>query len=299
MGSVIRGAGNEQPSRSLRLPWPAEWPTRPKLWMVLGFLVLSAFAIGFAGLAMAAYGYGDHGSMVYFGGVAALLALLVSGWAPILRVRRRWSPQAVKSHTGDAGERGVCIPYSAWWYAWLVALMSTTGTLFGAVVLSALFGGNVAGSRTAVGVLLGVVVVPFCGWFLFQVARGRVARGRVVMTPSGVSHRNLLFEEFVPWGSIRRISAVYENGPVISLSVAPSQRQLIKGKVPRGVYRFGDLKIPGRALSVDVATVLHALTYYWARREARPELGSDAALHRIRAGSLGPYNAHRGSVFHA
>ena len=69
MGSVIRGAGNEQPSRSLRLPWPAEWPTRPKLWMVLGFLVLSAFAIGFAGLAMAAYGYGDHGSMVYFGGV--------------------------------------------------------------------------------------------------------------------------------------------------------------------------------------------------------------------------------------
>ena len=44
--------------------------------------------------------------------------------------------------------------------------------------------------------------------------------------------------------------------------------------------------VKGVSLSVDPALAFHTLRYYHANPEARAELGTDAAVRRVRAGAV-------------
>jgi hypothetical protein len=270
------------------LPWPAAWPSRASRWMLLNLIFIGMIAVGLGGISVAALYAGDQGPGLLFGGGAVMCVLVVAGVAPLHRIRRRWRPRVVTIHTTGSGERGVRIPYSAWWFGWLVTLIAITGGLFAAVVLWVLLASGLEEARNVIGVMLGLAAVPYCGWFLLDVVRGRVARGGVVLTPNGIHHRYLMLDEFLAWDSVMSVAARHERGPTIEVSEAPGKvrRRITSWVALRRLPPSGPVKLYGRLLAVDPAVAYHAVGYYRSRPDVRRELATDAGLRRIRTGNL-------------
>jgi hypothetical protein len=272
-------------------PWPPEWPARPGPWLVLNVVVLGILAAGLAGLAAVVWVGGERGTAAVFAGVAAVLALIVVGIGPRLRVRRRRPALAITSRTTESGERGVAIPYSAWWYGWVVALVAAAGAGYAALVAAVLLGSDTLARdpRMTALALVGLVAVPYLGWLLVELASGRAARGHVVLTPLGVHHRSLTDEESTPWDSVQAVSAAYERGPLIVIGVDPGGRRWRRRSRVGFQRRPTDrdaLIIHGLLLAVDPAVLYHALRHYHAHPDHRPELATAAAVARIRGGEV-------------
>lgn len=256
--------------------------------MLLAIPYLGVLTLGLAGAAAVAARMGEPAVVVAFAGAAVLLALVTGGTARLLRVRRRWRPDAVTPHELRPGEPGVRIRYSGWWFGWLVALVVAVTGYAGAALVgslrSDLLPDELAG-RAAVFAVVGVVAIPYCGWFLWEVARGRVARGQVVLTPTGVHHRGLVHEEFVAWESMVAVAAVDDRGPVIAITTGPGGRQWRRTSRVSLQRRPADplaLTIHGRVLAVDSAVLYHALRHYHAHPDHRSELATAAGVTRIR-----------------
>jgi hypothetical protein len=276
------------------LPWPPGWQVRPDPGLVLSFVFLAVVAIGMASVAVMERQGGDPSLTLVTGGLAILLTLILVWTWPLLRMRRQWRARVVTVRTIGSGERGVCIPNSAWLYRWLVTVVAVMGASSGAM-LWAVLGMGVDGVATKfrdiVLALVSIVVVPYCSWFLVDVVRGRIVRGQVVLTLQGVRYRSIFQDEFVPWTDALSVSAEYEHhGPVITLHATPGavRRCMTSWLAFRRKPSPGPIKIRGRTLAVDPALLYHTLEYYLSRPEGRAELATDAAVQRVRAGDVAP-----------
>ncbi len=285
---------SEDENADALLPWPEEWPApRPKLWMrlaagYLGVLTLLAGGLGFWALLSDQYGSAIY---LFVGGV--YLGLTTSLSLRLLRTRRHVPPTAITLGKMGSAENGVVIAYSGWLYGRLAILILLTFAAFTGLALSGLAGWSVPTFSSAPGVV-STVIFSAAGlyflWIVVDMASGRLARGRVGLSPDGIYHRSLTFEHFVPWHAVNTISAEDISGPLIVTKVAASDHTQVRrtswiGKqqefklLPYGAVR-------ARSLEVDPAVLYHTLRYYHAHPGARPELATDAGLRRIRTGDL-------------
>lgn len=257
----------------------------------LGMLILFFAAVA---ALMLAVGSTQTGS-IYIG-MTALIVLIVVGVAPLYRVSRR-TAGAIEPGTGALGEAGVRLPYSAWWYGWVLVLIASLAAGPGALALYLFVGGGDAQSRLAQGmVVIGVVSLPFALWFFFEVLRGGVARGQLLLTPRGIHHRGMVQQEFVAWDDVFAVAAVNRRGlPVILVLVEPGRLEwAATSSWSIGRKRGGPtdltpiLELWVYLFPVNPVLVYHALEYYRTRREARAELATGAGVQRIRTGDLAP-----------
>ncbi|QSB13090.1 hypothetical protein JQS43_15735 [Natronosporangium hydrolyticum] len=292
---MIHGAaatGPPQPPRP-ELPRPAEWPERPGRSMVGDLVFLGVLTVFLAAMAAGMLATGATQVAAVFLGMTTLVVLVTAGVVPLHRVSRR-AVGAIDAGTAALGEAGVRLRYSAWWYTWVLVLIASLGAGPGALALYLFVGGGEYQSPQVVMALIGVVSLPFALWFGFEVLRGGVTRGEVLLTPRGIHHRGMIHKEFVAWEDVFGVAAVSRRGlPVILVMVAPGRLQweatssLSIGRKPGGPTDLTPVvELSIYLFPVDPVLAYHALEYYRTRREARAELATNAGPQRIRSGAL-------------
>lgn len=277
------------------------WPRRGSPWLVLELVFFVPATVGGASAPSVFWHHGYRGYAVVFGCGAIMMALLVIWTVSQVRVRKRWRTGVITAHTTDMGERGVCIPYSVWRYRVLLTLFGVMVVMCATSMLEALFGGR--GAFAVILALLGIVVVPLFGWFLFDAARGRIVRGQVVLTLRGIYHRRAASDAFVPWESVLLVSSDRpvnrHHGPTVTLLLTPGALQHRNTSVVALGHKPDPeiMTVQAGNLAVDPALVYHALGYYLTHPETRTELATDVGVQRIRNGDLDDLATSGGATY--
>jgi hypothetical protein len=267
------------------LTWPAEWtPARPAAWVVATGAGLAALA-GLAGvLAVRSLLAGDTAEGLLLSCAAVYLGHGVGLAVSIGPRRRRGRPGTTT--VAWTGERGVVFPYArGGHYALAVLLLMTFAG--SAVVVAALVPTRSAGpAELAVLGLFGTAALGSL-WFLVEVVRAYRARPSVVLTPSGLYHRRITFEHYLPWSAVFAVSADQKGREhLITAKADPSEqtrvRMLRRRSQEPELLLLPYLVVRGSALAVDPATVYHAVRHYHAHRADRGELGTDSVPERVR-----------------
>lgn len=275
------------------LPWPAAWPAPRGLtgpgWTLCGSaVVVAVVAVGVALVLPLAVQ-----SRVT---VLAALVLPVLGSVlscPVTRANVRARP-ASRVHPTGSGELSVPFLPELWVGIWLV--------LTGCVVILAMlvgaswhvgFGRPPDPAATVVGVVLLMAAAPFAALGI-EGLRGTASRGELLLSPDGIRYRTFAYDAWLDWTAVRRVSVVRGDGlPIVLVSsrdrpprLRPHSWVLRPSSGSLAAAREGRLVVRGALLSVDPALAFHTLHYYHANPDARAELGTDAAAHRVRSAAV-------------
>jgi hypothetical protein len=264
------------------VPTPSGWEEgrfARRVLLSLGYIGL--LDAGAATVAVWAFADGDAVLGVLFGTGAVYITHALGFFWCVLRglSRRNLQPTLVATPDGD----GIQFRYGLWQYYWFAALLIMTEALLLGVVAIAI------ASATPPGWLLAAVLTAVAvaiGWFI--VAMLLLAPGAVIASPAGVTHRSLTFTNFAPWDSVLQVDADWMNTPNIMVRAIASPRT----RLHRRTGRFGTAELrylPTMLvrtywLATDPAVVYHALVFYHAHPELRPELATQAGLDRISSG---------------
>jgi hypothetical protein len=200
----------------------------------------------------------------------------------------RWPPRrptgnATLVPSPDGTTRGVRFRYATGAYYWVAAVLALTALAMLAIAAGSAAGGGVG---IAIAVLFAAPAV-LLGWLLFALLRN--APGEIAVSPAGIFHRGPTFVHFVPWYAVHSVEAARLRSPVIIVKAFPSEDTGIRRFT--GWLHTGELTylpfmvIRTHWLGTDPATVYHALAYYHAHPDRRPELATPAALDRIAGGT--------------
>ncbi|MGK5684861.1 hypothetical protein [Actinoplanes sp. URMC 104] len=250
-------------------PTPEGWP-RPKRSFRL------VFAVGYLGLFAAGMLAGAVWAFTTDQFVAAvLLALGGIGFGHLAglassQLRAPSGRGHATTGTTDQGETGLAYAYAAAPYYWLLTTLGLVAlALVGATFLGVL-AGEVAGWVIAA---LAATGAAYLLWFLFTVAR--LAPGRVVLTPSGIYHRSLTFEHFVPWWAVTEVVADQEIHPVIAVKAYQAEGTRRAGRF--GTYEgqyFPIMVIRAYRLGANAVPAYEALHHYFHHPDDRARLSS-------------------------
>jgi hypothetical protein len=256
--------------------WPAPRRTAVR---VLSAVFLTVITLFIALVAIAAVVTGDVLQVVVFG-LSAILGVHITGIA--ITGMRSPRPAADVRAIGetDLGETGLAFQYARQPYYWL------TVTLAIVALLSAGFAVTMARQGTATGWILAVIggaFAVFVGWFLVVLLR--LAPGAMVLTPTGIYHRSLVLEHFVPWDAVVDIQAQQTANPWITIKALPTGET----RERRHTGRLGAFE--GQALPFMVArtywlganalAAYQALKYYLEHPSERSKLTTiDQAAQR-------------------
>jgi hypothetical protein len=229
--------------------WPAPRRTAVRV-LSAAFLIL--ITLGIALVAVAAVVTGDVLQIVVFG-LSAILGLHITGIAISgLRSPRPVAEVRVIGET-DLGEKGLAFPYARQPYYWLSVTLAIVA------LLSAGFAVTMAAQGTATSWVLAVIggaFAAFVGWFLVVLLR--LAPGTMVLTPTGIYHRSLVLEHFVPWDAVVDLQAQQTANPWITVKALPTTET----RERRHTGRLGAFE--GQALPFVVART------YWLGANALP-----------------------------
>ncbi|WP_250002096.1 hypothetical protein [Actinoplanes sp. M2I2] len=253
----------------IHAPAPEGWP-RPKRSARLVFAVgyLGLFALGmFAGSAWAVY-TDQIGAAVLllFGGLGfGHLAGLAAG-----QLRLPQGEGRATTGTTDDGEIGLTYTYARAPYYWLITTLALVTLASLGVTALGLLAAETAGWVVA------AIAAASAGWLLWLlILVVRLAPGRVVLTPTGVYHRSLTFEHFVPWWAVTEVVADQEAHPVIAVKAYPSEGTRRSGRF--GTYEGRYLPIMvirSYRLGANTLPAFQALHHYFHNADQRAQLSA-------------------------
>ncbi|OLT14072.1 hypothetical protein BJF78_19885 [Pseudonocardia sp. CNS-139] len=253
--------------------------------------LLSATGFFFGGTFLAT-GEPVQGAFLLWGGFL-FLAVAAQGTLTRVLVRRSATGGIRLSTVPESGESAVVIPYSSSLF-WL--MFTVPAVLFGiaGIVLIPLGGWALATQEfdLIVPAAIGVVGVVYAVAMLTHVCTGKLARGYVALSPTGIYHRSWALTSFVSWRHVMDVDPCDDKGPAIEVHamrspegwVRQTSRLWNQPELAFAPY----LMVRGMYLSVDPALVYHALQFYFSRPDARSELGDHAGVERLRRGDLAP-----------
>ncbi|HWS32692.1 MAG TPA: hypothetical protein VN408_08105 [Actinoplanes sp.] len=247
--------------------WGPRYPPRWLLPFVAVMTLLAAISVTLAGSTREPDG----------AGVFLLFAALfghLAGYGVYLR----WIPLRRGPAMPDDHLTGTSFRYAKWAYYWYVApiVLAVLGLALFAVLS---FPDNT---------VFATVLLSFC--LLAAVAIGfmvYLAPGRLTLTPDGVHHRGLTLVQYSPWSSIVAVVAI-ESGHerTIVVEVDPGEDDRLRHYLPRGLRSVHPL-LPSIVVSdtwllTDPTLVHETLRHYLGSPEDRAELGTRAAVDRVR-----------------
>ncbi|MCE7011837.1 hypothetical protein LWC34_54850 [Kibdelosporangium philippinense] len=268
---------------SNRTTWVAEWgqPRRAKWYAGLAWLALLAL-VAFASAGVAATGEmtGAVKYLLLFG--VLFVIIIVVGFDSRINLRKHGA-SAIRNQSGA----GLVIPYSRIGFIGSALMMVMLVVIFAAASYD--FARNVEGDVTspiAAAIVFGLIAAFFATYPL-QIVTGKIARGKVILTPSGIEHRSWGYQSRLSWDDVVHVSAINGDGPQIWLransgAVETTRFARIWGGRPRD---NSGIAIEGKNLFVDPALVYRMVSFYVSNRTARTELGAEAALQRARTSS--------------
>ncbi|MEC3977962.1 hypothetical protein [Amycolatopsis sp. H20-H5] len=260
------------------LPRPAEWPPHSGARFLPAVVILSLFGLGALVAGFGFVGIGKPGGLKY-GLLFALFFLLIAAYGYYTRVRRP---------NGEVGTTGVGtqVRYSGFAFVCLVGLMCCLTAIFLLAAVDYRLGGTI-GAAIVFG-LIGLMLLSFPA----LVVAGRIKRGSVILSAQGVHQRGWTFSSFLPWEAFAGVKAVHNGRPEVLViayaNVVWEKRQLVRfwkiDKVPPAAM----IEVDCAAMSVAPEVVYWLLKFYVENPGARAELGTDAAIARVRAADLAP-----------
>ncbi|WP_157437784.1 hypothetical protein [Actinoplanes subtropicus] len=238
-----------------------------------GFVVLTLVT---AAVAAAAIATGEVADAIIFG-VGTLLLAHLAGMSINIMQRPRPADHPPVTDVNDQGETGLSFRYAFWPYYWL-------SVVFGLFALGAVaFAAVIARQATPAGwvlAILGLASGVLIGWYLVVLLR--LAPGKIVLTPTGVYHRSLFLEHFMPWEAVVDVLAREGPSPWITVKALPTNRT----RERRYTGRIGGFE--GQALPFMIARTqwlganalpaYKAIKYYFEHPDERRKL-AESALH--------------------
>lgn len=275
------------------VPWPPRWRP-PKV----GFGV--SFALFFAACTALCVAVGVSGFTIALLWTPLFAGFALSFVAMLVGVRSR-SARSVRVGPQPDGLAALTFPYSLRLtvavFLVLVGL-AAGGLTFLAVELASALDGDALGWA---GVAVFALIDAFGLVCLLGVARRHLVRGAVYLSPIGIVHRTWGADTAIGWDEVLDVAAEeratptgYGNAPpspVIRLfpyagaHAAYTPRSLLWRPLRRRSLPVVPL-ISGTVLGVDPALAYHTLRFYHRHPDARAELGTDAAVRRVRAGQV-------------
>ncbi|GAB1690918.1 hypothetical protein [Krasilnikovia sp. M28-CT-15] len=246
---------------------PASWPkphrSVTRVLSVAGFTLLTLIT---AVVVVSAVTTGEIAQALFFTVGTVMFAHLVGLTAISMRHPAPTTYQRSVGRT-DQGEGGLDFPYSRWAYYWLSSVLA--GVVLIAAALAVEFGA--AGSWVMVVILAAIAL--FLAWFLLAMLRS--APGRVVVTPTGIYHRTLAFEHFVPWEAVIEVSAQEGQIPRIIVEAMPStgtRERTYLGRLGAGVEGLPFLVVRAHWLGANARPAYLALKHYFLHPDERTGL---------------------------
>ncbi|MBB2947260.1 hypothetical protein FB565_007028 [Actinoplanes lutulentus] len=134
-----------------------------------------------------------------------------------------------------------------------------------------------AGDGSATGWILALVAAVFTvvvGWFLIVLLR--LAPGTLVLTPSGIYHRSLVLEHFVPWDTVVDVEATDAPQPWITVKALPSDGTRERRHTGR-LHAFEGQALPFLVartswLGTNAVPAYQAIRYYFDHPDQRFQL---------------------------
>ncbi|WP_425903020.1 hypothetical protein [Rhodococcus sp. DT1] len=144
------------------------------------------------------------------------------------------------------------------------------------------------GGGTIVLVILLSVFGCVVGFFLPMMLAGRIRRGRLVLTPNVIHQRGWSLESTLDWHSILTVRPVVLGNWAVVLLGHPAAQWERRATVPRGLGWGGlpitpMIEVHCHMHPVDPTLLYTLLRFYLENPQARTELGTEAALERIKA----------------
>lgn len=227
--------------------------------------------------------------------IGGAVFLLLSAHTAFTRlfVRKRGSSAVYGGQLNQFSEHGALIPYSkTQWFTALgfltiltivFVLMSSTSWI--AIIMAIRYDGAMIFQC-----ITSTVLSLVASWFCWQVYTGRIMRGYLFLTPTGILHRSWGFTSFFPWDSLVSVTPVDPTKKLIYAGVknnaspafARHATMLSKGELAfrphMGLFTTN--------LAVDPALTYHAVRYYFENPDKRAELGTQDGVRRLRDGDL-------------
>ncbi|QYN35499.1 hypothetical protein K1T35_45570 [Pseudonocardia sp. DSM 110487] len=261
---------------------------------MLADLFLGLIALGSAGLGVLASCSGEFGRAAFLLAVAVFFGAITALSSSMWLLRQRTSRGSVALERSGAEYDGIKIKFSAWPHCGLAVIMFMGFAFMAAHAAGWLLSWEMPSYLPRSDAFSGVVAAAgalFCLWLFIEFASGRIARGYLALTPTGIYHRSHIFEHYVPWSAVFEVSAVeLSAGSFIAVNAFPAQ-----GTHVRRTHWIGKtlefrllpyLMVRCRLLAVDPVLVYYALGYYFAHPDARAELLTPAGERRIRGGNV-------------
>lgn len=243
-------------------------------------LLIFAFFSALFGIVVAAAG---HLVAVKYFLLFALLMVLTVTYGLIVRHRRVDLASVIRTATTREGLQGTEIPYSAWQFNILIAVMGCCMVfcVMASVDILIYQDEGFPGFAVVTGIL-GFVSASFLAAAIF----GRVSRGGVTLSSEGIAQRGRSFESRLDWSAIAGAKAATDGHPYI-LVFGYANADWNRRYTTR-FWRIDRLPpvpmIPFdcRQFDVDPYGLYGYVRTYVDNPELRVELGTEAALARAR-----------------
>lgn len=211
-------------------------------------------------------------------------------WGMPKHVGRR--TRAVRSRDG-----ALSVPFlrSLWIALWLVSTgyILLTAVLVAITWLVAFSNSPPEITPLVVSVVLLLMAFPFAG-LAVDGLRGKAIRGELLVSAQGIRYRALAYDIELGWDCVEQVSVVGGDGQRIVIVAYNNMTPSVQGRSWLSKLRKAVLEqaaeatvvVRGGALSVNPALAFHTLRYYHQNPAARAELGTDAAVQRVRAAAV-------------
>lgn len=276
-------------------PWPRQWRA-PNSALGIG---LAVFCLACAGLFVALAASGDPVGIALVIVAPIFAGFALSGVATWVGVRAR-PVRSVRTRLQPDGIAALAFPYS--FLATVAAFLVVVGLAAGVIpfLAAGLFSALDGDLFSWLWVLLFGLIGLFGLACLYGIARRRLVRGAVFLSPDGIVHRTWGADTAISWDAVLDVTpeesaavTAYGNGPpsqVIRLSPYANAKATYTPRSllwrPARKVVNGTALISGTVLGVNPALVYHTLRFYHRNPNARAELGTDAAVRRVRAGQV-------------
>lgn len=177
----------------------------------------------------------------------------------------------------DQAETGLAFTYSRWPHYWLTAVL---GIFVVGAAASAIVAATAGTTRGWVFATIAATAAVFIGWFVIVTVR--LAPGVVVLTSSGIYHRSLVLEHFVPWDTVVDVLAREGPDPWITVKAFPSPGTRERKYLGRlGAFEGQFLPfmvIRTYWLGANAVPAYRALKHYFEHSDQRPRLADSTTV---------------------
>lgn len=250
---------------------PAGWPKpsgAPR--RVSSIVFFSLFTLLCAVVTVTAIGAGQFDQVAFFGLGVLLFGHLAGMSISFLRSPRPATSQPPTGVT-DQGERGLAFPYARLAYYWLTSVLVLIVIFFvGLAYTLAKVGTPVAWVIVVVAIASALFIVWFLATFL------RLAPGSIVVTPSGIYHRSLTFEHFVPWHTVEFVRAREGRSPWIlikALRASDTRERKYTGFLGAGAEGLPSMIVRTYWLGANALPAYLTTKHYFENPGERSKLG--------------------------